>query len=87
MQNFKPHLKTPRPLLTIPTCTICNTALPPLTAPTTKHCTPCKERIHKLNQKLNQIKQTNENNTSNNTIITDNHTNPTPYNSNTTKGI
>lgn len=64
MQNFKPykitgskpHLKTPRPLLTFNTCAICNTPLNPKTEPTAKHCTPCKERITKLNQSFNQIK-------------------------------
>jgi hypothetical protein len=85
--NDKPHLKTPRPLLTFNTCTICNASLNPSTEPTSKHCTPCKDRIHTLKTKLTTLKQNNENNTCNNTIITDNHSDNSIYNSDTTTNI
>lgn len=63
MQN-KHNLKTPRPLLTIPACTICKAHIPPNTHAT--HCDKCVARLIKLKQLLKK----------NDTTIINNHNNP-----------
>lgn len=55
------NFKTPRPLLTIPVCNICNTPLPPSTEHHTTHCEHCTTRLQTLKNKLKTI-QNNENN-------------------------
>jgi hypothetical protein len=85
--NDKPHLKTPRPLLTFNTCTICNVSLNPSTEPTSKHCTPCKDRIQTLKNKLITLKQNNENNTYNDISITDSYNDTSYHNPDTTANI
>lgn len=58
MPPRNPRYLPPRPLLNLTHCHICKSHIPP----DTKHCTPCKQRIIKLNQSLNTLKN-NENNT------------------------